>query len=130
MVTTSSWWEIPYCHRCIEHINRLQRARGISGAGLVIAILVALAVAAISESATAAWIVGLLTAGLGLYLGQRETSRVTDSLAPTCAGAGVAVEHRGWYGTAHDFVFTSKSYVDAFRSANRQKTMSDVRAVS
>jgi hypothetical protein len=97
VVTTSSWWEIPYCHRCIEHVSRLRRARSIPLAGLVVAIIVALAAAAISESDAAAWIMGLLTAGLGLYLGWRETSRVTSSLSPTCAGPGVAVEHRGWY---------------------------------
>jgi hypothetical protein len=77
------------------------------------------------DFATVAWLLGAALAVwlLGLAIRQKLRTEARKLMVPTCAAPGLAVEYGGWDGTAHELVFTSKPYLEAFRAANQPRTM-------
>jgi hypothetical protein len=72
-----------------------------------------------------AWLFGAALAVwlLGLALRQKHRADARKLMAAACAAPGLAVEYGGWDGTAHELVFTSKPYLEAFTAANRPKAL-------
>jgi hypothetical protein len=57
-------------------------------------------------------------------------ARAEDTMKPSCTCLTTAVEYAGWYGTVHEFIFSSRTYVNLFAAANVRKTISDIRQTS
>jgi hypothetical protein len=123
---TTSWWEVPYCLRCARHIAKDRSARRFgAGAGAGTAVLMLMVIVSQADLITAAWLSGaaVATCLLGLALRQKLRTDARKLMVPACAAPGLAVEYRGWDGTAHELVFTSKPYLEAFTAANQPKTL-------
>jgi len=98
------------------------------GAGLLTVLMLT---AIRSSTAAALLILGVAVAVLLLRMGIGRVleSSARNMMAPACAAPGLAVEYKGWNGAAHELVFTSKPYVEAFMAANPSKAKPHVRKV-
>ena len=131
--TATTWWEVPYCSRCSRHVTRHRLTKKLATAGLMGAgFLAVLMLTMINHSTTAALLaLGIAVAVLllKLGLGRMLESSARNMMGPACAAPGLAVEYKGWNGAAHELVFTSKPYMEAFMAANRSKAKPHARKI-
>jgi hypothetical protein len=118
--TDTRGWSIPYCSRCLDHINHLRTA--------VIALVLGI-VAAVGMECIGIWggypRVFLLFAvpflGLGFW-GYYALHTSAKSLATEdCICLGPAVEYHGWSGSVHNLAFRNADYAAAFARNNRTR---------
>lgn len=130
VTTTTSWWEIPHCSQCVQHIREHQKAAELDTLawGLAVVSLVAVSFLAKSLAVGIAFAVGAII--LCATLSHRAKNTASSLTTHECCSVGPAVEYVGWYGTCHEFMFSNQAYLDAFLSANRRKTQSDVTVMS
>jgi serine/threonine protein kinase len=103
-------WDVPYCPRCLEHIQ-LESARPGSGLGG--------AVAGALIGGPLGLVVGLGSAAYSLYGATKHQSKLESLLKPSCVAVGPAVAYRGWYDrSTHAFTFLNWNYADAFCREN------------
>jgi hypothetical protein len=129
VTTRTSWWEVPYCSTCLHHVQKYQAAAQILVNGVVLGIIFAIIVAVFATSLMAGLIAGIVAIIGGVILSNNMKTEATRLTQPKCISPDTAVEYTGWYGTAHDFVFKSRSYAEQFAAINRRKTMSDIREI-
>lgn len=130
VTTTTSWWTVPHCSRCVGHINKYATGKSLLVWGIVLAIIVAVLGLFVSQIM---WLGALL--GVGIFIGfivlaQKVKAEAVAMTTTSCACADKAVEYVTWHGTVHEFIFSNEEYVKAFTVANRSKTMSDIRRVN
>jgi serine/threonine protein kinase len=105
----TSGWDVPYCSRCIEHIQLDSKRPGGNLGG---------AVAGMVIGGPVGLLVGLGSAAYSIYGATKHQSQLESLLKPTCVAVGPAAAYRGWYEDTHTFTFLNWSYADAFMRAN------------
>jgi hypothetical protein len=127
--TTTSSWDVPYCSRCLAHIDAYSAARLWVYIGLVSSLGLWWIVTAKFGNDAGIWSAcGLMVVSLCLFAYAR--ARATEEMAESCCNVTASVRYLAWYGTFQTFVFSSKAYLDLFLAANSRKHRSDVVEVS
>jgi hypothetical protein len=129
---TTTWWEVPYCLRCSRHIARHRLSKRVAQAGTFAGGGVVVLTFIMNKDLRAmAFLVGvgIIVSLLALAASRVLKGSARKMMGPTCAAPTLAVEYRGWDGTSHELVFTSKAYRDAFVAANPTERISTVRVV-
>jgi hypothetical protein len=138
--TRTSWWEIPYCSSCLLHVTKYKSAAQIIVAGIGIALIVGFviffmsfvaggAIELVGTFLLLAFLVGVGIIVAAVVMSRNAKAEALKLLGPNCVSPDAAVAYTGWYGTAHNFVFASKSYADEFVALNHRKTMSGIRQI-
>jgi len=129
--TTSQWCDVPHCSQCVNHIRISKAAKYTALAGVFLALLVGFFALAEAE-AEFGWLLGIAAAGVlvgSIVLSTKIKEYARSLTRESCGSLGVAVEYIRWYGTFHEFVFSSQSYLSAFLYLNGNKRRSDIRQV-
>jgi hypothetical protein len=107
-------WDVPYCSRCLQHVQEAANAPGLGVGRLAAGTLVGAALAG-----PVGLLVGLGGAAAASALGAAQhNARLRSLLRPTCVAAGPAVAYVGWDRDTHRFAFLNRRYAEAFREAN------------
>ncbi len=118
--TTTHYWDVPCCSRCIRHQDAWKQADTVLSG--MVALGIALAIALVFSTGAGAGFVAFvlaLVAGVALRVhGQRQARR---QCASTCATPWPAARFTGWDGSFHCFEFDSRAYCTAFMTANSGK---------
>lgn len=128
---TKGWaWDIPYCHRCLKHVQLSDRIL-IGALGLVamtgMGAFVGLA-SGLSWSICLAFFVlisVLVAAGVWLTFRGLKQTRFSD-----CTSLTRSVRYLGSSGSWHSFDFHSRDYVSGFVRANRLKLVNASATIS
>lgn len=124
--TTTSWWDIPYCHACLAHKAKFDSAPWAFVPLALLGIVVWIAVSVAAENQGIGVLLGLPIALLGIWPYRKALQNARSSLRPSCTAEKAAVQYVSWHGSFHTFTFTSRAYLDRFVAANGRKTMSDI----
>jgi hypothetical protein len=127
--TTTSWWHVPYCDRCLHHKAEWDKASKWAARGIWVGLAIGIALGWASGSIWFGFIVLSLVATLGVFCQEKARSTARKLTCETCASPSDAVRYLKWHGTFHTFVFENEDYLKNFISANSRKTMSDVRRI-
>lgn len=127
--TTTMWWEVPHCRRCVDHSIRFARAsRVLPGALLCSGVAWAL-LAIGGVNVWPALLAAAAVLGSGIFLYRHMITSAAERLLPDCASRTSAVRYLAWHGTFHTLVFTNRDYLDEFIASNERKKMSDIREI-
>jgi hypothetical protein len=113
-------WDIPYCVRCISHMNAYEKLRPLARILTVLSIFLGMIVAL---TYGLYWGLGAgilsLAATLGIFAAWRK--HVQSLRSPDCAGSGCAIAYIGWEASVHEFEIGSQRFAKVFLAANRKK---------
>jgi hypothetical protein len=147
--STTKAWNVPYCNRCLEHIEVSKDLQshatfvwhpslliGIVGGMVTLFLLVAVLVAGLAALAvtigalvlTYRWSQGTYERASKAKEAKRdEVKRRLESLrcSTCCAETEIAAGYEGWHGTVHRFTFASQQFAAAFEQANPGKCLQD-----
>jgi hypothetical protein len=126
--TTTSWWEVPYCSRCMHHKRVFDATAKWPVIGFVIGLLVWF-LGGQNGNAEAGFFAGTLLGSLTIIPYRAGRLKARALMLPTCCTPSSAVSYIEWHGTFHTFVFASKLYLESFLSANSKKKRSDITKV-
>jgi hypothetical protein len=119
--TTSKAWSVPYCSRCVQHVQAAEMAARVAWVfGILSAVGGAVFFWNDSQLPFAALftVVGLVGTGL---IHNRMMSRARSLCVPNCACVSRSISYLGWYGTLHRFEITSVEFALHFMAANHSK---------
>jgi len=109
--------DVPYCKKCIGHVEAWEWA-GIRGMGLAVGGLVLAIVLALVTSYTVGAIVLVIAIAAAAYLRAAGKTNAKRACGPSCASPSVAFGYRGWNGTTHSFTFESPTFAARFAEMN------------
>lgn len=127
--TTTYWWHVPYCIRCLEHKNAYDVASKWATVGVVCGIAAWPLIGWITGSGWLGFAVCIALGTLCVWYQGKSRGEARKLMCETCAVPSDAVRYLDWHGTFHTFAFENKSYLDSFVAMNSRKTMSDVRLI-
>jgi len=113
-------WDVPYCLRCISHMNAHEKLRPLARVLTVLSVLIGMVVVLASGLywGLAAGILSL-AATLGIFTAWSK--HVRSLCSPDCAEAGGAITYIGWQASVHEFEIRSQRFARGFLVANRKK---------
>jgi hypothetical protein len=126
VTATTSWWEVPHCSECVQHVERYQKAVEFNALGAVLAIASLVAVSWLAKSLLVGFVLAICAIIVCSTLAHRAKHAAGSMTTHDCCSVGPAVEYLGWYGTFHEFMFSNQKYLNAFLGANHRKTQSNV----
>lgn len=119
--TQSKGWGIPYCSKCVEHINAAQAQYTYAGLGGFLAFGVTLYFCGLGAIAAGLILGAILGFGAGVCVYFALEGWVSKKVSSRCACRGACVSYLGWDGSLHGFGFASKNYAKLFYALNHQK---------
>jgi hypothetical protein len=118
--TEAREWEIPYCVRCVEHIERSRDAGAFSRAATVMSLGAA---ALIGYLEGVYWgigaAVGLIAVTIFIY--GRLLRRAESYSNHECVGLDQAISYGGWSGSLHSFEVASSKFARDFMLTNERR---------
>lgn len=115
--TKTNTWKVPYCSKCLAHVQAWQAASSAGAALLALVVGGAICLANVAVGVVIA--IGGLAVAIGNASRARAAARAMCS--PTCACPDPAVQYLGWSGTVESFDFRSDAYALRFMQDNRSK---------
>jgi len=109
--------DVPYCRKCVEHVDAWDwagiRAMGLAVGGLVLAIVL---------GAVVSLTVGLIVLGVAIvaaaFLRSTGKSAARRACRASCASPHVALACSGWNGASQSFTFESPTFAARFAEQN------------
>jgi hypothetical protein len=118
--TSTNAWDIPYCSRCIGHVNAVESGNRLIGILTFVALFFGAVLWYAAGSTMAAASTILMAIAIGLS-GRSLTARARSQCSTDCACVGKAVAYLGWHGTVHQFEISSPRFAQNFMVTNQSK---------
>lgn len=109
--------DVPYCQRCVEHVE-LWSSAGVRSAAVIVAGLVAAVIVAIATRLVIGAIAFLAAAAFAWSLATARRAAAHAGCSPGCAAPEAALAYLGWSGTASALSFESPTYAARFAEEN------------
>jgi hypothetical protein len=118
--TKTNVWDFPYCGRCVGHVKSAEGARAVAWILGILSIVLGLFLG-YAVNATTGMVIGFLAIiGTGLiHKSQMAQARAQCSVDCVCVGRAMA--YLGWHGTLHQFDVHSPHFARDFVVANQSK---------
>ncbi len=117
--TTTHWWDVPCCSRCLAHQHTWAQAdtsfNAVLGLGAIFLVFLTFTTCA---GGLVAFSVALL---IGLLVRGRGRRKALAQCSSACAAPTPTARFTGWDGSFHCFEFDSREYCGAFMVANSGK---------
>jgi hypothetical protein len=124
--TVNSWYEVPYCKKCLHHKSKFESASGWLISGFILGLVTWYEVTDLLNNEKIGFAAGISLFILSFIPYKKSEDKARLLMSKNCYSPNCTVRYLEWYGTFHTFVFDSEVYLNRFLAANSTKKRSDI----
>jgi|SRR5579863_1041253 len=118
--TKTNVWDVPYCINCVRHVKAVEAAKALAWVLGILSVVIGVFLGYAVNSGTGIIMGGLALLGTGMVYANR-LSQARSQCGSTCVCVGRAVAYLGWHGTLHQFEVLSAPFARDFMTSNQGK---------